>query len=222
VPIAPNAQWVLDLQFDTAADDRRIKLLNIIDETTRGRPAIGVRCSIDADLIVATLDRLAMERGAPAFARFENGPEFIAHAVADWCRFKVVVSIFTDPGSAWQNAGIESFKGRPRDELLNGQRFDSLLEAKVLIEDGRIDHNIKRPHSAKGDVTPSQFAEARINQDQAVHTEPLDPSTGNRQLGLYDRTLSPMRIAAAIYHDTDPLNVRRCDPNRDSHPDHSS
>ena len=69
--------------------------------------------------------------------RFDNGPEFIAHAVADWCRFNGVGSIFIDPGSPWQNAWIESFNGRLRDELLNGWHFDSLLEAKVLIEDWR-------------------------------------------------------------------------------------
>ena len=70
--------------------------------------------------------------------RFDNGPEFIAHAVADWCRFNGVGSVFIDPGSPWQNAWIESFNGRLRDELLNGWHFDSLLEAQVLIEDWRI------------------------------------------------------------------------------------
>ena len=68
---------------------------------------------------MATLDRLALERGAPAYVRFDNGPEFIAHAVADWCRFNGVGSLFIDPGSPWQNAWIESFNGRLRDELLN-------------------------------------------------------------------------------------------------------
>ena len=104
----------------------------------------------------------------PAFVRFDNGPEFIAHAVADWCRFNGVGTIFIDPGSPWQNAWIESFNGRLRDELLNGWRFDSLLEAKVLIEDWRIDYNMNRPHSAHGDLTPSEFAEAWTNRHQPV------------------------------------------------------
>ena len=85
--IAPNALWALDFQFDTTEDNRTIKLLNVIDEFTRECPAIVVERSIDADRVVATLDRLVVERGAPAFVRFDNGPEFIAHAVADWCRF---------------------------------------------------------------------------------------------------------------------------------------
>ena len=121
-PIAPNALWALDFQFDTTDDNRTIKLLNIVDEFTRECPAIVVERSIDADLVVATLDRLALTRGAPAFVRFDNGPEFVAHAVADWCRFNGVGSIFIDPGSPWQNAWIESFNARLRDEFLNGQR----------------------------------------------------------------------------------------------------
>jgi len=157
-PITPNALWALDFQFDTTDDNRTIKLLNIVDEFTRECPAIVVERSIDADLVVATLDRLALTRGAPAFVRFDNGPEFVAHAVADWCRFNGVGSIFIDPGSPWQNAWIESFNGRLRDELLNGWQFNSLLEAKVIIEDWRIDYNLNRPHSAHGDLTPSEFA----------------------------------------------------------------
>ena len=88
--IAPNALWALDFQFDTTEDNRTIKLLNVIDEFTRECLAIVVERSIDADRVVATLDRLVVERGAPAFVRFDNGPEFIAYAVADWCRFNGV------------------------------------------------------------------------------------------------------------------------------------
>jgi len=166
--IAPNALWALDFQFDTTEDNRTIKLLNVIDEFTRECPAIVVERSIDADRVVATLDRLVVERGAPAFVRFDNGPEFIAYAVADWCRFNGVGAVFIDPGSPWQNAWIESFNGRLRDELLNAWRFDSLLEAKVLIEDWRIDYNMNRPHSAHGDLTPSEFAQAWIDRNQPV------------------------------------------------------
>ena len=167
-PIAPNALWALDFQFDTTEDNRTIKLLNVIDEFTRECPAIVVERSIDADRVVATLDRLVVERGVPGFVRFDNGPEFIAYAVADWCRFNGVGAVFIDPGSPWQNAWIESFNGRLRDELLNAWRFDSLLEAKVLIEDWRIDYNLNRPHSAHGDLTPSEFAQVWIDRHQPV------------------------------------------------------
>jgi len=167
-PIAPNALWALDFQFDTTIDGRTIKLLNIVDEYTRECPAIVVNRSINADQVVDCLDRLSVTRGAPAFVRFDNGPEFIAAAVADWCRFNSVGSMFIDPGSPWQNAWIESFNGRLRDEFLNGWQFDNLTEAKVLIEDWRIDYNMNRPHSAHGELTPNEFAQAWATRNQPV------------------------------------------------------
>jgi transposase InsO family protein len=135
-----------------------------------GKP-VGAMCpirpnvvwAIDADGVVATLERLAKDRGAPVYVRFDHGPEFIAYAVADWCRFNGTDTIFIDPGSPWQNGWIESFNGRMRDEHLNGQVFDSLLEAQVLTEDWRIDYNNNRPHSAHGWLTPVEFVEAWLN-----------------------------------------------------------
>ncbi|HPB45298.1 MAG TPA: IS3 family transposase [Microthrixaceae bacterium] len=169
-PIRPDALWALDFQFDVTVDGRTLKLLNIIDEFTREALAIEVDRSINADHVVGVLDRLAAERGrAPAFVRFDNGPEFVAHAVADWCRFNDCDSVYIDPGSPWQNAWIESFNGRFRDELLNGRQWDSLLEARVIIEDWRIDYNLNRPHTAHGELSPAEFAAAwTINQPQAA------------------------------------------------------
>jgi len=168
-PIRPNVLWALDFQFDVTADGRTLKMLNVIDEFTRECPCIEVAHTIDADDVVNVLDRLAAVHGAPAFVRFDNGGEFIAHAVADWCRFNNVGTIFIDPGSPWQNAWIESFNGKFRDELLNGWQFDSLLEAQVLIEDHRIDYNMNRPHTAHGDLTPTEFAlQWQTNNQQQV------------------------------------------------------
>ncbi len=167
--IAPNALWAMDFQFDTTADGRTIKLLNIIDEFTREALATEPHRSIDADHVVAVLDRLCVERGGPpAFVRFDNGPEFVAYAIADWCRFNHVDAVFIDPGSPWQNAWIESFNGRMRDELLNLWHFDSLLEARVIIEDWRIDYNENRPHSAHGDLTPNEHALRWADQNQKM------------------------------------------------------
>lgn len=156
--ICPNVIWAMDFQFDTTADGRTLKMLNIIDEFTREALAIEVGRCIDADGVVEVLDRLVLLHGAPYYVRFDNGPEFVAHAVADWCRFNSAGSLFIDPGSPWQNAWIESFNGRLRDELLNSWRFDSLLEARVIIEDWRCDYNANRPHSAHGELTPAEFA----------------------------------------------------------------
>ncbi|MCL4137868.1 UNVERIFIED_CONTAM: hypothetical protein GTU68_043017 [Idotea baltica] len=125
-PIRPNVLWAMDFQFDRTIDGRQVKMLNVIDEHTRQCLAIVVDHSIGADRVVATLERLAVERGqSPTFVRFDNGPEFVAWAVADWCRFNGTKTVFIDPGSPWQNAWIESFNGRLRDELLNGWQFRS-------------------------------------------------------------------------------------------------
>ncbi len=166
-PIQPDALWALDFQFDATIDGRQVKLLNIIDEFTREALAIVVDHSIDAERVVGTLARLALDRGRPpAFVRFDNGPEFVSVAVADWCAETGVNSVFIDPGSPWQNAWIESFNSRLRDELLNLWQFDSLLEAQVLIEDHRIDYNINRPHSAHGNLTPAEFTSNWTNRNQ--------------------------------------------------------
>lgn len=165
-PIRPNVIWALDFQFDQTADTRPVKCLNVIDEFTRECPAIVVERSIDADRVVATLERLAAKRGAPKYLRFDNGPEFIAAGLADWCRANGSRTIFIDPGSPWQNAWIESFNSRLRDELLNGTQFDSLLEAQVLIEDWRTDYNDARPHSALGGLSPSEYAQAWTTANQ--------------------------------------------------------
>ena len=165
-PIRPGVVWALDFQFDQTSDGRMLKFLNVIDEFTREALAADVERSIDADGVVACLERLAAQRGAPVYVRFDHGPEFIAYAVADWCRFNGTGTVFIDPGSPWQNAWIESFNGRMRDEHLNGQQFDSLLEAQVLTEDWRIDYNMNRPHSAHGWLTPAEFVEQWLNRQQ--------------------------------------------------------
>ncbi len=133
-------------------------MLNVIDEFTREALVIKVDRSIDADAVVDLLDRLAFMHGTPHYVRFDNGPEFVANAVNDWCRFNSAGSVFIDPGSPWQNAWIEPFNGRLCDELLNSWRFDSLLEARVIIEEWRRDYNANRPHSAHGELTPAEFA----------------------------------------------------------------
>ncbi len=97
-PIRPNVIWAMDFQFDTTADGRTVKMLNVIDEFTREALVINVDRCIDADGVVAVLDRLALQRGAPTDVRFDNGPEFVAQAVNDWCRFNSAGSLFMDPG----------------------------------------------------------------------------------------------------------------------------
>jgi Integrase core domain len=98
-PIRPNVIWAMDFPFDTTADGRTLNMLNVIDEFTREALAINVDRSIDADGVVGVLDPLALQPGAPTYLRFDNGPEFVAQAVNDWCRFNGAGSLFIDPGS---------------------------------------------------------------------------------------------------------------------------
>jgi putative transposase len=156
----PGHVWALDFQFDQTADGRVLKLLNVVDEFTREALAIHVARSVDADQTVAILERLARERGAPVHIRCDNLPELTAHALRDWCRFTWTETAFIEPGSPWQNAYVESFNGRVRDELLDVELFSCLAEARVVIEDWRQDYNANRPHSALGYRSPEAFAQA--------------------------------------------------------------
>ncbi len=110
---------------------------------------------VTADKTVEVLEDLIETRGlAPNFIRSDNGPEFTSHALADWCRLSGTGAAFIEPGSPWQNPYVESLNGRLRDELLSQELFFTLLEAQMLAEDWRIDHNKRRPHSALAGKAP--------------------------------------------------------------------
>ena len=162
----PNQVWALDFQFDETADGRRLKLLNIVDEHTREALAMDVGRRADADTVVAVLDRLAGQRGAPKHLRMDNGPELIAWALRDWCRLGGTGIVYIEPGSPWENPYVESFNGRVRDELLNLEEFGSLAEAQVLAEAWRTEYNTYRPHSALDGLTPAGYAQRWASQQQ--------------------------------------------------------
>jgi len=152
--------WALDYQHDQTADGRVIRLLNVVDEYTREALVMHVARSIDADTTVGVLERLVAERGAPELLRCDNGTELTSHALRDWCRFSRTGTMLIDPGSPWQNAYVESFNGKVRDELLDVEEFSCLAEARVVIEDWREDYNTRRPHSSLGMHSPAAFAAA--------------------------------------------------------------
>jgi len=173
-PIRPNAIWAMDFQFDQTRDGRQLKLLNIQDIFTRECLAIEVQRSITADDLMTVLDRLVADHGAPAYLRCDNGPEFAAFAIADWCRFNGSETTFIDPGSPWQNGHLESFNSRLRDEFLNGHLFESLLEAQVLLEDWRHEYNHERLHSSLCYLTPVEFKELWMQQNRQRLSVALD------------------------------------------------
>jgi transposase InsO family protein len=164
----PNHVWSWDFVADQTDNGSNIRLLTLIDEHTRQWLAVHVAWSIRA-VDVITVVEAAMERyGVPEHIRSDNGPEFIAYAIQDWLKEKGVKSIYITPGSPWENGHIESFHDKLRDEFLNREIFGSLLEAKVLTEQHRIEYNQDRPHSSLGYKTPNEVA--------AYWKTPLRPS----------------------------------------------
>ncbi len=154
----PNQVWALDFQFDETADHRRLKLLNIVDEHTREVLAMRVGRCCTADDVVGVIERLVSHRGAPEHLRMDNGPELVAFALREWCRLAGTATTYIEPESPWENPFVESFNGRVRDELLNVEEFATLLEAEVVVESWRTEHNTYRPHSFLCSVTPDEFS----------------------------------------------------------------
>ncbi len=172
----PNHVWALDFQFDETANHRRLKLCNIVDEFTREALDMRVGRTCTADDVVATIEALVAERGAPAHLRMDNGPEMIAWALRDWCRLAGTHTTYIDPGSPWQTPWVESFNGRVRDELLNVEEFGSLTEAQVLVEAWRREYNTYRPHSALGNLTPSEYQTRWVSEHQNDRTPDPRPA----------------------------------------------
>jgi len=177
-----NHVWTYDFMSDQTEDGKKLKLLTVLDEFTRESPAIEVGRSIRAKDVTAVLEYLFMVRGAPKFIRSDNGPEFIADAIKKWLNKRHVRTLYIEPGSPWENGYIESFNGKLRDEVLNREVFYSVKEAKVLVEDWRLEYNNHRPHSGLGYMTPAGFAASCIAsasptaQLQQYTTEQVDNS----------------------------------------------
>jgi putative transposase len=165
----PNEVWAVDFQFDETSDRRRIKLCNIVDEYTREALAIRVDRTCTAENVITVIEQLVTQRGTPKYLRADNGPEMIAWTLRDYCRLAGTQTAYIEPGSPWENPFVESFNGRLRDELLNIEEFACLTEARVIIEDWRIQYNTYRPHSALGGLTPTEYATKENNQHQPDH-----------------------------------------------------
>jgi putative transposase len=158
VPQAPNQRWSMDFQHDLLATGQRFRSLNIVDDFSRECPAIEVDTSLPGARVVRVLERLAETRGLPKEIIVDNGPEMIGKALDQWAWRYGVRLHFIDLGKPTQNAFIESFNGRFRDECLNENWFLDIRDARRIIEAWRIDYNSSRPHSALGYATPEEFA----------------------------------------------------------------
>lgn len=160
----PNQRWSLDFVFDQLSDGRRIKMMTIVDEYTRESLAIKVERSIKGRDVVRALEKVIEMRGKPVQIQSDNGSEFTCNVVLGWAHSQGIDWRYIEPGKPVQNSHIESFNGRIRDECLNENWFETLSEAKALIEMWREDYNETRPHGSLNGLSPSVFAkEARKN-----------------------------------------------------------
>lgn len=154
-PTHPHHVWAYDFVMDRTHDGRPLKMLTVVDEYTRECIAIAVRRRMRAIEVQEVLGELFMIHGCPQHIRSDNGPEFVAQSLRQWFAQLAIAPLFIEPGSPWENGFSESFNGKFRDELLNGELFYTLREAQIIIEGWRRRYNQVRPHSALGYRPPA-------------------------------------------------------------------
>ena len=155
----PNHIWSYDFMSGRTRSGGLIRILNVVDEFTRLALGCHVQRSIGAAEVIKVLEQLFAQHGRPKRLRSDNGREFIASSLLDWLAEHRVKPAFIEKGSPQQNSFVERFNGTMRDELLNGEEFNSVLEARVVITTWMAEYNTRRPHRGLGMLTPSQFAD---------------------------------------------------------------
>ena len=177
VPSGPNQRWSLDFVHDQMTDGRRFRILAVVDDATRECLALVADTSISGIRVARELDRIVARRGRPGAIVSDNGTELTSNAILAWSDRHKVAWHYIAPGKPVQNAFIESFNGRLRDELLNETLFRSLPQARVVLASWRRDYNAERPHSSLGWLTPLAFA-AHWQAPSAQRTRALSQSEG--------------------------------------------
>lgn len=154
----PNESWSMDFMSDALFDGQKIKILTLVDNFTRESLAIEVAWRLGGHSVVAVLMKVADERGLPKSIRIDNGPEFTSKALDQWAYLNGVELDFIRPGKPTDNALIEAFNGRFRQECLNESWFLSMEDAREKIEQWRQHYNQERPHGSLGNLSPVEFA----------------------------------------------------------------
>lgn len=175
-PAAANQRWSLDFVHDRMENGRSLRMLTVVDDHTRECLWIEADTSLSGTRVARTLDQLVELRGRPEAVLTDNGPEFAGIALERWAHDRQVRHHFIAPGKPTQNAYIESFNGKLRDECLNENLFINLGQARDILESFRQDYNELRPHSSLGDLTPAEYA-ASANHPLAVLTANPQPPT---------------------------------------------
>ena len=149
--------------MDVTRPASAVVLNEVADEFTKEGLAIDVAGRIRSGRVIELLARLVSQRGAPAFLRSDNGPEFVSKALLSWIEAHGISTALIEPGKPWQNGVAESFNGKFRDECLSLEWFRSRAEAKIIIETWQRHYNEVRPHSSLGYLTPKEFAALQVN-----------------------------------------------------------
>jgi len=195
-PSRPNERWAMDFVHDYLVGGRRLRTLNILDAHTRECHAIEVDTSLPGSRVVRVLDVLVAKHGLPDGITVDNGPEFISQALDRWAFANGVALHFIQPGKPVQNAHVESFNGRFRDECLSQAYFPTLARARVEIELWREDYNRVRPHSSLDYRTPAAFGElARAHAQRAPRGLPYAfvAAAGDADAASMDGNVGEMR-----------------------------
>ena len=158
-PTEPDQIWSMDFVHDELGWGQKFRILTLVDHFSRVSPVLEVGVSMTGRRVVEVLSRLAMQRGLPDVIRVDNGTEFTSKALDQWAYQHGVKLDFIRPGKPVDNAFIESFNSSLRKECLNAHWFNSLDEAKMMIEQWRIEYNAVRPHSSLGNLTPGEYVE---------------------------------------------------------------
>ena len=161
-PMAANQVWSMDFVYDRTAEGRSIKNLTVVDDATHEAVAIVPERAMGGNQLTRILDQLATTRGLPKAIRTDNGKEFCGRAMLNWAHARGVQLFLIEPGKPNQNAYIESFNGRFRDECLNEHWFTSLAHARVIVEAWRREYNEERPKKSLGGLTPADYAQRLV------------------------------------------------------------
>jgi putative transposase len=157
VPKHANDTWSMDFMHDTLMNGRKFRVLNIIDDYNREALRIEPFFSIGSTLVIKILERLVLERGKPTAIRVDNGPEFIASVLTEWCMDKGIKLLYIQPGRPMQNGYIERFNRSYRADVLDANLFEDLWQARELSDQFMEDYNRNRPHESLNNLSPINY-----------------------------------------------------------------